>query len=102
MTFSGWIATVAGWYVTEIGRQPYVVYGWLKTADVASNVASPWIALTLTMYVTLYSALIVAYIGVIKYMAEKPWPVEGVGFDQGPLLIPEVPADKAQTKGSAL
>ncbi len=72
MTFSGWLATVAGWYVTEIGRQPYVVYGLLKTADVASNVASPWIALTLTMYVTLYLALIVAYVGVLKYMAEKP------------------------------
>ncbi|MFM8900249.1 MAG: cytochrome ubiquinol oxidase subunit I [Burkholderiales bacterium] len=72
MTFSGWVATVAGWYVTEIGRQPYVVYGLLKTADVASNVASPWIALTLTMYVTLYLALIVAYVGVLKYMAEKP------------------------------
>ncbi|XVJ69540.1 MAG: cytochrome ubiquinol oxidase subunit I [Rhizobacter sp.] len=74
MTFSGWLATVAGWYVTEIGRQPYVVYGMLKTADVASNVASPWIALTLTMYVTLYLALIVAYVGVLKYMAEKPMP----------------------------
>jgi cytochrome bd ubiquinol oxidase subunit I len=74
MTFSGWLATVAGWYVTEIGRQPYVVYGLLKTADVASNVASPWIALTLTMYVTLYLALIVAYVGVLKYMAEKPMP----------------------------
>ena len=74
MTFSGWVATVAGWYVTEIGRQPYVVYGLLKTADVASNVTSPWIALTLTMYVTLYLALIVAYVGVLKYMAEKPMP----------------------------
>jgi cytochrome bd ubiquinol oxidase subunit I len=76
MTFSGWVATVAGWYVTEIGRQPYVVYGLLKTADVASNVASPWIALTLTMYVTLYLALIVAYVGVLKYMAEKPMPAK--------------------------
>jgi cytochrome bd ubiquinol oxidase subunit I len=72
MTFSGWLATVAGWYVTEIGRQPYVVYGLLKTADVASNVASPWIAVTLAMYVTLYLALIVAYVSVLKYMAEKP------------------------------
>jgi cytochrome bd ubiquinol oxidase subunit I len=76
MTFSGWVATVAGWYVTEIGRQPYVVYGLLKTADVASNVASPWIALTLTMYVTVYLALIVAYVGVLKYMAEKPMPIQ--------------------------
>ena len=30
MTFSGWIATLAGWYVTEIGRQPYLVSGVLK------------------------------------------------------------------------
>ncbi len=40
MTFSGWVATVAGWYVTEIGRQPFVVFGLLRTADVASNVPS--------------------------------------------------------------
>ena len=37
MTFSGWVATVAGWYVTEIGRQPFIVYGLLRTADVASK-----------------------------------------------------------------
>lgn len=72
MTFSGWVATVAGWYVTEIGRQPFIVYGLLRTADVASSVPSPLIALTLAMYVTLYLALIVAYVAVIKYMAEKP------------------------------
>jgi cytochrome bd ubiquinol oxidase subunit I len=72
MTFSGWVATVAGWYVTEIGRQPFIVYGLLRTADVASSVPSPMIALTLTLYVTLYLALIVAYIAVLKYMAEKP------------------------------
>ncbi|MBC7993796.1 MAG: cytochrome ubiquinol oxidase subunit I [Rhizobacter sp.] len=72
MTFSGWVATVAGWYVTEIGRQPFVVYGLLRTADVASNVAPSMIALTLTLYVTMYLGLIVAYVAVLKYMAEKP------------------------------
>ncbi len=72
MTFSGWVATVAGWYVTEIGRQPFMVFGLLRTADVASNVPAPMIALTLTLYVTVYLALIVAYVGVLKYMAEKP------------------------------
>jgi cytochrome d ubiquinol oxidase subunit I len=30
MTFSGWVATLAGWYVTEIGRQPWLVYGVLR------------------------------------------------------------------------
>jgi cytochrome bd ubiquinol oxidase subunit I len=72
MTFSGWVATVAGWYVTEIGRQPFIVYGLLRTADVASAVPSSMIAFTLAMYVTLYLFLIVAYIAVLKYMAEKP------------------------------
>jgi cytochrome bd ubiquinol oxidase subunit I len=71
MTFSGWVATVAGWYVTEIGRQPFVVFGLVRTADVASTVAAPTIALSLALYVTLYLALIVAYTGVLKYMAEK-------------------------------
>jgi cytochrome d ubiquinol oxidase subunit I len=72
MTFSGWVATVAGWYVTEIGRQPYIVYGLLRVDEVASKVPAPMIALTLALYVTVYLALIVAYIAVLKYMAEKP------------------------------
>ena len=72
MTFSGWVATVAGWWVTEIGRQPFIVYGLLRTADVVSDVPSTMIATTLAMYITLYVALILAYVSVIKYMAEKP------------------------------
>jgi cytochrome bd ubiquinol oxidase subunit I len=72
MTFSGWVATVAGWYVTEIGRQPYIVYGLVRTADVVSKVPSAMIGLTLALYVALYLALIVAYVAVLKYMAEKP------------------------------
>ena len=73
MTFSGWIATVAGWYVTEIGRQPFIVYGLIRTADVVATApTSAMIGLTLVLYLLLYVALIVAYVGVLKYMAEKP------------------------------
>jgi cytochrome d ubiquinol oxidase subunit I len=79
MTFSGWIATVAGWYVTEIGRQPFIVYGILRTADVASRVGAPLIGLTLTLYVAVYVALALAYVGVLKYMAEKPEPAMATG-----------------------
>lgn len=86
MTFSGWVATVAGWYVTEIGRQPYIVYGALRTADVASSVPGSMIALTLTLYVTVYLALIVAYIGVLKYMAEKP--DEAAADEPAPVALP--------------
>ncbi len=69
MTFSGWVATVAGWYVTEIGRQPYLVYGVLKTADAASAVPSGMIASTFAMYLALYLALTVAYISVVFHLA---------------------------------
>jgi cytochrome d ubiquinol oxidase subunit I len=72
MTFSGWLATVAGWYVTEIGRQPYMVHGLLRIDEVASGVPSPAIAFTLALYVTVYIALLAAYVGVIRHMAEKP------------------------------
>lgn len=82
MAFSGWVATVAGWYVTEIGRQPYVVHGLVRTADVASTVPSSMIAVTLAMYVTLYLALVVAYVAVIRYMAEQPAKVLADEADQ--------------------
>ncbi|MDM4764652.1 cytochrome ubiquinol oxidase subunit I [Pelomonas sp. SE-A7] len=72
MSFSGWLATLAGWYVTEIGRQPFLVYGLLRTADLASKTPAPTIAMSLAAYCTLYLGLIVAYVSVIKYMAEKP------------------------------
>ena len=69
MTFSGWVALIAGWYTTEIGRQPWLVAGVLTAADAASNVTAPRIALTLSVYLTLYAALIVAYISVVFYLA---------------------------------
>ena len=71
MTFSGWVATLAGWYVTEIGRQPYLVTGILTTADAASDVPAPMIGLSLALYLIVYACLIVAYIGVITKLAKK-------------------------------
>jgi len=71
MTFSGWVALLAGWYVTEIGRQPWLVYGVLTTAQAASEVPASNIALTLAMYLTLYAALLFAYVRVVFYLARK-------------------------------
>lgn len=71
MTFSGWVATVAGWYVTEIGRQPYLVYGVLKTADAASSVSAAMIASTFIMYMVVYVSLTVAYVSVLFFMARR-------------------------------
>jgi cytochrome d ubiquinol oxidase subunit I len=71
MTFSGWIATVAGWYVTEIGRQPFLVYGVLTTAEAASKLSAGMVGTTLAMYLMLYAMLLAAYVGVIFYLARQ-------------------------------
>ncbi|SDP85492.1 cytochrome d ubiquinol oxidase subunit I [Rhodoferax sp. OV413] len=71
MTFIGWVGLVAGWYVTEIGRQPWLVYGVMTTAEAASAIPATAIAATLVMYLLLYAVLITAYISVVFYMARK-------------------------------
>ncbi|WP_454765997.1 cytochrome ubiquinol oxidase subunit I [Cupriavidus campinensis] len=71
MTFSGWVALISGWYVTEIGRQPYLVYGVLTTAQAASKVPATMIGSTLAMYLALYLLLIAAYISVVFHLARK-------------------------------
>ncbi len=71
MTFAGWVALIAGWYVTEIGRQPWLVQGVLTAAQAASRVPASNIALTLSLYLSLYGALLVAYIRVVFHLARK-------------------------------
>jgi cytochrome bd ubiquinol oxidase subunit I len=71
MTFSGWVATLAGWYVTEIGRQPWLVNGVLLTRDAASTVPAPLIGISLSMYLVLYLLLLSAYVSVLFYLARK-------------------------------
>ncbi len=84
MTFSGWVAVLAGWYTTEMGRQPWLVSGILTTADAASAVPAPMIATTLAMYLTLYLALTLAYVSVVFHMARKA----GTGATPGPEQVP--------------
>jgi len=71
MTFSGWIATLAGWCVTEIGRQPYLVHGVLRTADAVSDVARGMVLSSFVMYLVLYIVLIIAYISVVFHLARS-------------------------------
>lgn len=71
MSFSGWIATLAGWYVTEIGRQPYLVTGVLKTADAVTSVPTGNVVISLSIYLTLYVVLLIAYVRTLFVMARK-------------------------------
>jgi len=71
-TFSGWAAVLAGWYTTEVGRQPWLVTGVLRTADaVAPNVSAAQIGVSLSIYLTLYAALIVAFVAVLFSLARR-------------------------------
>lgn len=71
MTFGGWLATLAGWYTTEIGRQPWLVQGVLTTAQAVADVPAPMVLTTLLAYLAVYAALLSAYIGVLFYLAYK-------------------------------
>ncbi|MFZ5708580.1 MAG: cytochrome ubiquinol oxidase subunit I [Pseudomonadota bacterium] len=71
MTFSGWLATLAGWYTTEIGRQPWLVQGLLTTEAALGPVPPAMVLSTLLAYIALYALLLGAYIWVIFALARK-------------------------------
>lgn len=55
MSPSGFIAVLAGWFVTEVGRQPYIVYNILRTADMASPVLGKYVFISLIAFVVVYA-----------------------------------------------
>jgi len=70
-TFSGWIATLSGWLVTEIGRQPWLVTGILRTADANGTVDAAQLGASLTVYVIVYGLMFTAYMVVLTHLAGK-------------------------------
>src|SRR5690606_2513728 len=50
----GFVATIAGWVTAEVGRQPYTVYGQLRTADSASPISASSVTTSLTVFVVVY------------------------------------------------
>jgi cytochrome d ubiquinol oxidase subunit I len=74
---SGIIAVLAGWITTEVGRQPYTVYGLLRTAESASPIGAPGVGASLAAFVVVY--LVVFGVGVLymlRMMAKPPSPTE--------------------------
>lgn len=74
---SGILAVLAGWITTEVGRQPYTVYGLLRTAESASPIGAPGVGASLAAFVVVY--LVVFGVGVLymlRMMAKPPSPTE--------------------------
>ena len=84
LTPTGFVAVLAGWFVTEIGRQPYVVYGLLETADVASPVSGVEVAISLAAFVIVYTIVFGAgtyYL--LQIIASGPQAVHRIGHYEG-------------------
>ena len=80
MAPSGFIAVLAGWITTETGRQPFTVYGLLRTAESASPLAAPAVASSLIAFIIVYFVVFTAgVIYLLRLMAAPPHPGE-----QGP------------------
>jgi cytochrome d ubiquinol oxidase subunit I len=69
---SGFIAVIAGWVTSEVGRQPFTVYGLLRTAESASPLGAPAVAVSLIAFIIVYFAVFGAGIGYILRLMSKP------------------------------
>ncbi|WP_262690036.1 cytochrome ubiquinol oxidase subunit I [Kordiimonas aestuarii] len=70
---SGFIAVLAGWVVTEVGRQPYTVYGMLRTSDSLSPIAAPAVATSLAIFAIVYFVVFgLGTLYMLKLMAHRP------------------------------
>jgi cytochrome bd ubiquinol oxidase subunit I len=70
---AGLIAILAGWYTTEIGRQPWVVYGVMRTKDAVSNHSALALSTTLIVFVVMYFAVFGTGISyMLKLVARGP------------------------------
>jgi cytochrome d ubiquinol oxidase subunit I len=91
--WTGFVALLAGWMVTEIGRQPWIAWGILRTRDAASPVEPEAVALSLALIVVTYTVVFSVGIGYVrKLMAKGPIPA----LLEPPKGVPSRPLSAAQ------
>lgn len=95
---SGFVAVIAGWVTTEVGRQPFTVYGLLRTADSASPLAAPAVAASLTAFVLVYFAVFgIGTWYILKLMSKAPHPGEaGAESEEAPIRTAGITPGPAQ------
>lgn len=101
---SGFVAVISGWIVTEVGRQPYTVYGLLRTADSISPISTSAVATSLVAFIVIYFTLFGAgFHYIFRQMKKPPLHLEPVLSSQLPtraagFVHPEL--TKTSTAGS--
>ena len=97
---AGFAAVLAGWITTEVGRQPFTVYGLMRTAESASPLAAPAVASSLAAFVVVYVAVFGAGVFyMLRLMRQPPHPgesgpregepVRAAGITPAPALAPD-------------
>ena len=71
MAPSGVVATLGGWYVAETGRQPWVIYGILRTADAVSPVPAGALLSTLVAFICIYTVFMTAFLVFARHMIRR-------------------------------
>jgi len=69
--WTGFVAVIAGWVVTESGRQPWAVQGMLRTADATSPLAAPTVLSSLVLFVVVYAIVFAMGIYYINRLIER-------------------------------
>jgi cytochrome d ubiquinol oxidase subunit I len=83
---SGLVAVIAGWITTEVGRQPYTIYGELTTAMAVSPVGAPAVAASLLVFIGVYFAVFGAGVFyILRLMSKPPGPDSPQVAEEGPL-----------------
>ncbi len=101
MTPSGFIAVLAGWFVTEIGRQPYIIYGVMRTSEAVSPVAGGPIVISLAAFVITYGVVFGAGIYyIVKLIGKGPGQDETLYGAHG-IEKPPIVTDLTGEKGGA-
>jgi len=81
---SGFVAVLAGWITTEVGRQPYTVYGLLRTADSLAPVEAPAVATSLVAFIIVYFFIFGAGTFYVLRLMNRPPVVSDPDLHDGP------------------
>lgn len=82
---SGFVAVLAGWITTEVGRQPYTVYGLLRTSDSLSPIDAPAVAASLIAFIVVYFAVFGVGTFYLLRMMNKRASMLKVSLHDGPI-----------------
>lgn len=93
----GFVALLAGWFVTEVGRQPWVVFGLMRTADAASPIGAPGVATSLLGFIVVYLLIFTAGTAyMIRLMAHSPEMPSDEAVEEGPIRTAGIMPGPAQ------